>query len=117
MTDRELVLDSYIYRGHLLKKVGQDIQPYLPGVVCGLVGEVESEDMVVIYKLTRDKGVTATPFLSWTPEGVVKTSPSPGIELEYLVPKGRSRGFFLTQIQPSTGPSQLLKSPTGIDWN
>ena len=37
LNKRNKVIEEYVLRGRLLKQVGEDIQPFLPGVVCGLV--------------------------------------------------------------------------------
>ena len=100
------MIEEYVLRGRLLKQVGEDIQPFLPGVVCGLVAEVVSEESVIVYKLDRTSGVNAVPFLSWKSGEVTKRSSTRGMNLEYLVPAGRSKGLFLSKINKVCVPLQ-----------
>ena len=100
------VIEGYILRGRLLKQVGDDIQPFLPGVVCGLVAEVLSEDSVNIFKLDRSAGVKAIPFLSWRGGVITESRSTRGMNLEYILPEGKSKGMFLSKTNRVCIPLQ-----------
>ena len=106
LNQRNKVIEEYVLRGRLLKQVGEDIQPLLPGVVCGLAAEVVSEESVIVYKLDRTSGVKAIPFLSWKSGEVTEWSSTRGMNLEYVVPEGRSRGLFLSKTNRVCVPLQ-----------
>ena len=103
---RQEVLANYVLKGRLLKTVGEDIQPYLPGVIDGLVAEVISDQSVIIYKLDRKNGTKAIPFLSWKSGQITKRASTRGMNLEYLVPEGRSKGLFLSKTNKICVPLQ-----------
>ena len=106
LNKRNNVIEEYVLRGRLLKQVGEDIQPFLPGVVCGLAAEVVSEESVIVYKLDRTSGVKAVPFLSWKSGEVTKRSSTRGMNLEYVIPEGRSKGLFLSKANKVCVPLQ-----------
>ena len=103
---REEILSSYVLQGRLLKQVSEDIQPHLEGVLDGLAAEVVSEESVIVYKLDRTSGVKAIPFLSWKSGEVTKSSSTRGMNLEYVIPEGRSKGLFLSKANKVCVPLQ-----------
>ena len=103
---REEILSSYVLQGRLLKHVSEDIQPHLEGVLDGLAAEVVSEESVIVYKLDRTSGVKAVPFLSWKSGEVTKRSSTRGMNLEYVIPEGRSKGLFLSKANKVCVPLQ-----------
>lgn len=96
-TKREEIWNNYVLKGRILKQVGLDIIPKLSGVLCGLAAEVLSDTNVIVYKLDRTKGVKAVPFLHWKPGSVTERSSTRGMNLDYVVPEGRSKALFMSK--------------------
>ena len=84
-------------KGFVFKKVSEDIQPFLPGVIDGLLGELVTEENVISYKLDRTKGAKAIPFLQWRAGEVSLRMDSRGMNLDYVVPPGKSREVFMSK--------------------
>ena len=96
---QQKVLDNYVLKGMILKRVCSDIENNLDGVLDGICGEVLPDDSVVVYKLDRrGQKVKAGKFLEWK-DGVVSEIAKAGrpYEVEYILPEGRSVGLFLNK--------------------
>jgi len=94
---RKKVTDGYVLKGHVLKQVATDITPHLAGVLDGLAAEVLSDDSVNIFTLNRDKGIKAIPFATWRTGTINMSSSKRGLNLEYVVPEGRSKGYLMSK--------------------
>ena len=95
---RDELLANYVLKGNVLKRVSLDIIPKLSGVIDGLAAEVLSDDSVEVYRLDRTgKGVKAVPFLYWRKGEVAERSSTRGMNLDYVVPEGRSKGLFVSK--------------------
>jgi len=94
---RKKVTDGYVLKGHVLKQVAADITPHLAGVLDGLAEEVLWDDCVNIFTLNRDKGIKAIPFATWRTGTINMSSSKRGLNLEYVVPEGRSKGYLMSK--------------------
>ena len=106
MKKRQEVIEKHTLRGRILKSVGEDIQPFLSGVVCGLVAKVVSEKSVIVYKIDRTSGVKAVPFLSWKSGEVTQRLSTRGINHEDVVSEGKSKGMFMSKTNKVYVPLQ-----------
>ena len=91
-------MNNYVLKGRILKQVGLGIIPKLPGILCGLAAEVLPDTNVIVYQLDRTKRAKAVPFLHWKPGSVTERSSTRGMNLDYVVPEGRSKGLFMSII-------------------
>lgn len=92
-------IDSYQMKGSVLKKVSEDITPYLAGILEGMLCDVRNENHAEVFRLHDDKGeklLMAEPFLRWTSEEVSVFN-GQNLGVEALIPEGRSRGIYVTK--------------------
>jgi len=94
---REEILNNYTLKGLILKQVSLDIKDQLSGVVDGIAAEVVSDENVIVYRIDREKGIKAVPFLQWKTGTVSKRASTRGMNLDYVVPEGRSKGLFVSK--------------------
>ena len=95
---RDELLANYVLKGNVLKRVSLDILPKLSGVIDGLAAEVLNDDSVEIYRLDRTgKGAKAVPFLYWKKGEVTERSRTRGMNLDYVLIPGRSKGLFVSK--------------------
>lgn len=95
---QQQALDSFEFKGLVLKAVGQAISPLMDRELNGLAAEVISEDHAVVYRLRYDnEEITGGPFLEWK-EGQVERRSGRRVKLSYVVPNGRkqAQGLFIT---------------------
>jgi hypothetical protein len=93
------VLNNYILKGDIFKKVSIDINEHLVGVCKGVLGEVNEDDSVTVYQLSYNKDkMSVKRFLQWK-NGEIKelTHGGRGIGVSYVIPDERDQGVYLTR--------------------
>ena len=100
----------------MLKRVSLDRLPKLSGVIDGLAAEVLNDDSVEIYHLDRTgKGVKAEPFLYWKKGVVAERSSTRGMNLDYVLTLGRSKGLIVSKTLRVLVPYWLSRNSESVD--